>query len=78
VLSRPADVVLVNGSTVWYGRDLVRNDPFLEGQPVVVRANGLSAEGRAYLERLYPGRVQEVTDAQLLQLGMTPWTQHVR
>jgi hypothetical protein len=45
---------------------------------VVVRANGLSAEGRAYLERLYPGRVQEVTDAQLLQLGMTPWTQHVR
>jgi hypothetical protein len=78
VLTRPADVVLVNGSTVWYGRDLVRNDPFLEGQPIVVRSDGLTSAGRAYLERLYPGRVQDVTDEQLLKLGMTPWQQHLR
>lgn len=78
VLSRPADVVLVHGSNVWYGRDLIRNDPFLQGQPVVVEADGLSAAGRAELERAHPGRVMEVKDTELLKLGMTPWTSRPR
>jgi hypothetical protein len=76
VRTRSADVVLVHGDSIWYGRDLVRNDPFLRGQPVVLRADGLSPRGRAVLEQRYPGRVIEVSDTELLRLGMTPWTNH--
>jgi hypothetical protein len=37
-----ADVVLVDDRGVWYGADLVRNDPFLTNRPVVLRAIGLT------------------------------------
>jgi hypothetical protein len=74
--SRPADVVLVHGDSIWYGRDLVRNDPFLKGQPVIMSAWGLTPAGRSALERAYPGRVVEVTDTDLLRLGMTRWANH--
>jgi hypothetical protein len=70
--SRPARVVLVYGDSIWYGRDLIRNDPYLRG-PVVLAARMLSAEGRAKIEAAYPGRVVEVRDGELLGLGMTAW-----
>jgi hypothetical protein len=76
LMTRPADVVLVHGDSIWYGRDMVRNDPFLRGQPVVVRAGTLAREARDALERAHPGRVVEVKDGELLRLGMTPWTSH--
>jgi hypothetical protein len=76
IRTRPADVVLVHGDSIWYGRDLLRNDPFLRGQPVVLQAGLLSPAGRAALERAHPGRVLEVHDSELLRLGMTPWTHH--
>jgi hypothetical protein len=71
VTSQKADVVLVHGDSVWYGRDLIRNDPFLRGQPTVVRASWITSEQRAALERAYPGRVVDVSDTDLLKLGMT-------
>jgi hypothetical protein len=71
--SRPARVVLVYGDSIWYGRDLIRNDPYLRGQPVVLAARLLSREGRAKIEAAYPGQVVEVRDGELLRLGMTAW-----
>src|SRR6478672_3632184 len=44
--SRPARVVLVQEGSIWYGRDLIRNDPYLRG-PVVLAARLLTREGRA-------------------------------
>ena len=70
--SRPARVVLVYADSIWYGRDLVRNDPYLRG-PVVLAARLLTKEGRAAIEAANPGQVVEVKDAELLQLGLTPW-----
>lgn len=75
VQSRPADVVIVHFDSVWYGRDLVRNDPHLRGQPVVLAARFLTPAGRDSIERAHPGRVVEVTNSELLGLGMTPWVQ---
>ena len=71
--SRPARVVLVYGDSIWYGRDLVRNDPYLRGQPVVLAARLLTKKGRAAIEAAYPGQVMEVRDGELLRLGLTPW-----
>lgn len=74
--SREASVVLVHGDSIWYGRDLVRNDPFLDGQPVILEASIVTPAGRAYLERAFPGKVLEVSDSELLRLGMTRWASH--
>jgi hypothetical protein len=71
IASRPARVVLVYEDSIWYGRDLIRNDPYLRGQPVVLAARMLSREGRARIEAAYPGQVVEVKDGELLGLGMT-------
>ncbi len=73
VAARPADVVVVHADSVWYGRDALRNDPFLRNRPVLVRASSLTPDGRAAIERAFPGRVVDVTDADLLRLGMTRW-----
>ena len=75
VLGQRADVVLVHGDSIWYGRDLLRNDPYLRGQPVVLAAQMLTPQGRAALEAAHPGRVVEVKDGDLLRLGLTRWVQ---
>lgn len=71
--SKPAKVVLVYGDSIWYGRDLVRNDPYLKGQPVVLAARLLTKEERAAIAAGNPGQVLEVKDGELLRLGLTPW-----
>lgn len=68
--SRRAHVVLLEADEIWYGHDLVRNDPFLES-PIVISARLLSRAAVEAIERTYPGRVDHVTSEQLLQLGMT-------
>jgi len=76
--SQPARVVLVYGDSIWYGRDLIRNDPYLKGQPVVLAARMLTRDGRAKIEAAYPGQVVEVKDGELLRLGLTPWIRGAR
>jgi hypothetical protein len=52
-----ADVVLMNGADVWFGEDLVRNDPFLRNRPKVMylpflddrAVRGLCARGKVAL-----------------------------
>jgi hypothetical protein len=78
VTTRNADVVLVHADSIWYGRDLLRNDPLLRGQPVVLGDELLTPEGRAYLRQTHPGRVVDVTDAELIRLGMTQWRRLTR
>ena len=43
---------------------------------MVIRADLITEEQRAQLERAFPGSVMEISDQQLLNLGMTrgvPW-----
>jgi hypothetical protein len=73
VLGRPGDVVLVHTDSVWYGRDLIRNDPYLDGQPVVLNARLLTPRMRDAIVEAHPGRVVDVSSSELLRLGMTRW-----
>jgi hypothetical protein len=70
--TQQARVVLVHEDSVWYGRDLIRNDPYLRG-PVVLAARMLTREGRAKIEAANPGQVVEVGNGELLGLGLTAW-----
>jgi hypothetical protein len=76
IAAQRADVVLLRADSVWYGRDLVRNDPFLR-HPVVVGTDNVRSSDRAVLRRLLPGTVVEITDTDLLRLGLTRWTHPV-
>lgn len=42
--SRRTDIVLVDTRGIWYGNDLVRNDPFLTNTPIILSASDLSDE----------------------------------
>jgi hypothetical protein len=77
VAGKQADAVLIHGDSIWYGRDLIRNDPYL-ARPVVLASKLLTREGRAVIEAAHPGRVVEVKDGELLQLGLTPWIRRGR
>jgi hypothetical protein len=76
VRSRPEQIVIVHSDAVWYGDDVVRNDPYL-ARPIVLRGTALSAGAIGQIEHAFPGRVLQVRDADLLGLGMTPVT-HAR
>jgi hypothetical protein len=71
VRSRPAAIVIVDARSVWYGDDLIRNDPYL-ARPIVLRRQALAPSAIAEIERVFPGRVVQLSDEQLLRLGMTP------
>ena len=42
IQANPADVVLVDSEALWFGSDLVRNDPFLVRRPWVMKVGKLS------------------------------------
>jgi hypothetical protein len=72
VAGLPADVVTVAPTTVWYGRDFVRNDPFLATSPKVV---GLEYQrGKWPHARDVPeasrGRIHRLTTHELARLGV--------
>jgi hypothetical protein len=73
VLAKRGDVVVVHPDSVWYGRDLIRNDPFLRGQPVVLNARLLTPQMYAAIVKTHPGRVVDVSSSELLGLGLTRW-----
>jgi hypothetical protein len=39
-----ADIVIVDGTEIWFGGDLVRNDPYLRNTPKVLFLNSLTAD----------------------------------
>jgi hypothetical protein len=71
VESQPAAVVILPTASVWYGRDLVRNDPYFGPGPRVMYEI-VSPAGLDTLERRFPGRVRVVQPAELVRLGMEP------
>ncbi len=62
-----AEVVIVDVDSVWFGMDLVRNDPFLLAQPKVMRLDALSpgeieALCAAHRTRLFTGADEALTN----------------
>jgi hypothetical protein len=70
VQSRRATVVLIASEPIWYGRDLIRNDPFLTF-PIVARRERLSQHFVDQMRSAIPGGVLELSSEELLRLGMT-------
>jgi hypothetical protein len=71
VATRPEPVVVVYPDSSYYGRDLVRNDPFLRDAPKVVSATALGDSGLGALSRRFGGRVHPLRRAELAPLGVT-------
>jgi hypothetical protein len=69
VRTRNTMVLLVRGDSVWYGADLIRNDPYLQ-YPVIVRRSRLAPQLIEQLNAALPGRVRELSDSEMLRLGM--------
>lgn len=67
--SRDADVVAVEASAVWYGRDLVRNDAALS-RPVVVNGSMLNGNGWGALRAQYGSRLVLLPADSLVAHGM--------
>ncbi|MBR0674349.1 hypothetical protein [Neoroseomonas soli] len=72
-----AEVVLVDVSDIWFGVDLVHNDPFLRNRPLIMAAPVLSEALRAALQER---RVVVVRPADLVPfgLGSGSWVEPVR
>ena len=52
IRAAPTDVVVVDDRNVWFGVDLVRNDPYLRNRPVIVHAESLDEDqARALCQR---------------------------
>ena len=65
-----ADVVLVDPADIWYGEDLVRNDPFLRAGPKVLSLPRLDATRLDALCRQHDVAIFDREDAR--QLGIRP------
>jgi hypothetical protein len=65
-----ADLVLIDPTDIWYGGDLVRNDPYLRNRPKVVVLNYLAADDVARLCGKYRIAVFDKADA--LRAGFRP------
>jgi hypothetical protein len=63
-----AEVVIVDPTDVWYGEDLVRNDPFLDTPPIVLSLPRLDETRLSELCRRYDVAIFDREDAQ--RLGM--------
>jgi hypothetical protein len=61
-------VVIVDGRDLWYGDDLIRNDPFLK-PPVVLRAEDLTPVLRTQLESRWPSGVKTIGKEELMRVG---------
>jgi len=67
-----ADVVIVDTTDVWYGEDLVRNDPFLRKTPKVLSLRRLDEALLGGLCRRYDVAIFDRADAQRLGLRIVP------
>ncbi|HXT16738.1 MAG TPA: hypothetical protein VN706_13955 [Gemmatimonadaceae bacterium] len=69
VASRNADVVVFPLQYVRWGRQMLRNDPFLRNSPKLVDAYELDKANLAALQAQFPGRVLVLTRKDVLQFG---------
>ena len=65
-----ADVVIVQFETLIWGRQLLRNDPFLRNTPKLMGYSELKQAGVDSLERMFPGRVKVVSREEMERLGL--------
>lgn len=63
-------VLIVDTGSMWYGEDIIRNDPFLKNGPLVMKRQSLTRKAYNAVPRLGP--VREITGNDLLPLGMIP------
>ena len=63
-----ADIVAFDPLDAWYSADLIRNDPFLEGRPVIVSLFRLTPAAVAALEK--NGTTRFITREELRRLGL--------
>jgi hypothetical protein len=63
-----APVVVVESRGLWYGVDLLRNDPYL-GPPIVLLAERLTPELRAQLDAMVAGEIRNIDRAELARRG---------
>jgi hypothetical protein len=77
-----ADVVIVDPTDIWYGDDLVRNDPFLRTSPKVLALAKLDETQLGELCRRDRVAIFDRADAQVLGMRIVadqlPSTEHVR
>jgi hypothetical protein len=66
----PADLVVVPTESLWYGRDLVRNDPFLQVKPLIAGYPPIDERDFRNLPLPRGVRVRVVQIEELLALGM--------
>ncbi|MCA9670128.1 MAG: hypothetical protein KC503_31245 [Myxococcales bacterium] len=70
IAAQKATVVMINPASVWYGQDVVRNDPYLGNKPKMLFPHRLTRRGFYELRRR--GTVRLISQAELVKLGMFP------
>lgn len=65
-----APVVVVDDLSVYYGQDLIRNDPFLRSEPIIMSKRRLTEDQLTILKDRYP--VKMVGQEKLVEEGLPP------
>jgi hypothetical protein len=66
----PADIVLIDHPTYWFGNTLAQNDPFLSNRPLRMWTGRLSPSDALYLCRNYRVRILTSSDRELAFLRL--------
>ena len=74
LLERPEKLLAIDILGVWYGADLIRNDPLFLHSPKVMRLMPGMERDPVFLEGLRRGEVGVVGQDELVSYGMTPTT----
>ena len=70
--SLPHDVVILDTGSIWIGRDLVRNDPWLRNRPLLLDKGKLTPEQQAALFK--DRSTVEVSFGELQRFGLKPYS----
>jgi hypothetical protein len=70
IATRPADVVIVDPNSAYYGRDLIRNDALLKSAPKTLRLTELSPANVEEIVRRYGDRVYLLGVEDMQRLGL--------
>lgn len=68
--NQSVDILLIDGNTIWYGQDLVRNDPTLTNTPKIMLLQSLNNEKLKTLCEKYT--VKLITLKDLIKFGIKP------